>query len=255
MPEGGRLRISTGNVDVAAGREDPEVGLPAGHYVRLTVVDTGIGMDAATIERIFQPFFTTKAPDRGTGLGLSTVLGIVQQLGGKVRVTSQLGRGARFHVYLPRTDVPSVRRRQSSTMPSVGPRGSETVLVVEDEDQVRSMLVEVLHRAGYTVIDAANAGEALLLAEEEEGPIDLLVTDLVLPRLSGHRLAERLCKLRPEMKVLLMSGYTNGRRPWREEGTGTHAVLQKPVTPAALVQRVRDVLDPELSFQQGGGLS
>ncbi|NUO54543.1 MAG: response regulator [Polyangiaceae bacterium] len=251
MPDGGRLRISTGNIDVMPGHEDPEIGLPAGRYVRLTVVDSGTGMDAATIAKIYQPFFTTKSPDRGTGLGLATVKAIVEQAGGKIRVTSQPGKGARFHVYLPRVDVPSVRRRNSSTMPAAVSGGHETVLVVEDEPQVRELLVDILDRAGYNVVEAANGGEALLIAEEERGPIHLLLSDLVMPRLNGDKLADRLRAMRPEMKVLFMSGYVDGRLPWRERISEGGRILPKPVTPAALVARVREALGPELR-QQGG---
>jgi two-component system, cell cycle sensor histidine kinase and response regulator CckA len=253
MPDGGRLRISTGNIDVMPGHEDPEIGLPAGRYVRLTVVDSGIGMDAATIAKIFQPFFTTKSPDRGTGLGLATVKAIVEQAGGKIRVTSQPGKGARFHIYLPRVDVPSVRRRNSSTMPTAVSGGHETVLVVEDEPQVRELLVDILERAGYNVVEAANGGEALLIAEEEGSPIHLLLSDLVMPRLNGDKLADRLRAMRPEMKVLFMSGYVDGRLPWRERISEGGRILSKPVTPAALVARVREVLGTEL--RQQGGLS
>jgi CheY-like chemotaxis protein len=199
-----------------------------------------MGMDRATQSRIFEPFYTTKGPGKGTGLGLSTVFGIVKQSGGNIYVYSEPGRGATFKVYLPRTDAPLVT--PESRPPSSIKQGSETILLVEDDDQVRRVVSGVLSRNGYQVLQAANAREALAIADQFPNPIHLLLTDLVLPRMSGTELAQKVQARRTGLRVLCMSGYTDDAAYGSgllEPGT---AFLQKPLTPDSLLRKVREVL-------------
>jgi CheY-like chemotaxis protein len=235
MPRGGELEMRISTVELSAPRS---ADLPAGSYTVLSVADTGIGMDPATQTRIFEPFFTTKEPGRGTGLGLSTVFGIVQQSGGSISVFSELGKGTRFDVYLPRVTAELDCEPEESTPRAA--RGSETVLLVDDEDAVRTVAANVLHRYGYTVIQARNAGEALLYCEKHPARIHLLLADVVMPQMNGPELAARLADLRPDMRVLFMSGHPNDAI----ERIGPLApLLQKPLTVSTLTQRVRQVLD------------
>jgi two-component system cell cycle sensor histidine kinase/response regulator CckA len=241
MPTGGKLTIETANVVLDEGYAQAHVPAKAGPHVMMAVSDTGTGMDRETQARIFEPFFTTKEMGKGTGLGLSTVFGIVQQSGGNIWVYSEPGKGTTFKVYLPRVDeeVDSIRLQVAPA--TLG--GSETVLLVEDEEQVRTIVQSILRRQGYRVIPAQHAGEALLLCESHPGPIELLLTDVVMPQMSGPELATRLAVTRPEMKVLCMSGYTDDsivRHGVLESGV---AFLQKPITPASLATKVREVLD------------
>jgi len=241
MPRGGKLTIETMNVSLDEVYAREHATVKPGNYVMIAVSDTGAGMDAVTKSHVFEPFFTTKELGKGTGLGLSTVYGIVKQSGGYVWVYSELGMGTTFKVYLPRVDAAAeVIRPQVASDPF---RGHETVLLVEDEDGVRALIRQVLHRNGYTVLQASHGGEALLLCERHEGKIDLLLTDVVLTHMSGTELAQRLLKLRPDMRVLYMSGYT-------DEAIVQHGVLspgtqflQKPFTNEFLARMVREVLD------------
>ena len=241
MPKGGKLTIAISNVTLDEGYAERHLGVAPGRYVKLAVTDTGVGMPADIQSRIFEPFFTTKEKGKGTGLGLSTVFGIVQQSGGHIGVDSEVGRGTTFDVYLPRVDGDlsgAIQVAQPSEL-----RGSETVLLVEDERQVRTIAENILRRQGYNVIVAQNAGDALLICERESGPIQLLLTDVVMPHLSGPELAQRLAGLRPDMKVLFMSGYTDDSALRHGAADGGVAFLQKPITPALLARKVREVLD------------
>ena len=243
MPGGGTLAIETANtvLDASYCAEHPRVA--AGPYVVLSVADTGVGMDDATKRRIFEPFFTTKERGKGTGLGLATVHGIVEQSGGHVTVDSTVGVGTTFRVYLPH-DRQLSQTAAPPSAPSATTSGSETILLVEDEEQVRTLVRTILRRHGYTVLDAQNGGEALLAAEQHPGPIHLLLTDVVMPRMNGRQLADRLATTRPAMKVLYMSGYVDDetvRIGVREAG---FAFLRKPLTPQAIALGVREVLGP-----------
>ncbi len=216
-----------------------------GSYARLSVTDTGAGMDAQTKAHAFEPFFTTKAADRGTGLGLSTVLGIVQQSGGGLSLESEPGRGTTLTIYLPRTKLADAnvgKREDSVGPPSRRASGAGTVLLVEDDDAVRGVAAKVLRRSGYTVLEAQNGGEALLHCEQHEGPIDILVTDIVMPRLDGARVAERLVQERPSLRVLYVSGHADKAIQERLRFAPGNALLQKPVTPGELLSKVRAVL-------------
>jgi PAS domain S-box-containing protein len=239
MPGGGTLTIETANVELDQTYATTHFGVKPGRYVMLSVTDTGIGMDEATRIRIFEPFFTTKEKGKGTGLGLSTVFGIVEQSGGTVWVTSEMGTGTTFKIYLPRTDEVQAAVAPKATVRTL--RGAETILLVEDEDQIRVVAREILQRHGYQVIEARNAGEALLTCEQHIGTIPLLLTDLVMPQMNGKQLADRLGPLHPEMKVLFMSGYSDGVLVG-QLASGA-AFLQKPLTPFALTRKVREVLD------------
>jgi two-component system cell cycle sensor histidine kinase/response regulator CckA len=241
MPQGGRLTIETKNVNPTetAGRQLASVH--PGPYVALAVSDTGCGMDEATKSHIFEPFFTTKEQGKGTGLGLATVYGIVQQSGGWIEVDSQPGQGTTFKVYLPGT----VDEAQADVAPAdlAGPPcGSGTILVVEDEEIVRGLVQKVLRMQGYRVLAAERGDEALRICQEQEQEIDLLLTDVVMPGMSGRELAEQAAVMRPEMKVLFMSGYTDDAVVRHRVFDTEIAFIQKPFTPAALASKVQDVL-------------
>jgi signal transduction histidine kinase len=242
MPGGGRLTIETANVHFDELYARAHDGVKPGAYVMLAANDTGSGMDRPTQARIFEPFFTTKEKGKGTGLGLSTVFGIVRQSGGHISVASEPGRGSSFKIYFPRTDHPA----EASSPPSLRPRtlsGGETILLVEDEEAVRTLARTILRRAGYQVLEAQSAGDAFLLCEQHTTTIDLLLTDVVMPRMSGRKLAARLQTLRAKMKVLYISGYVDESLADQDAPESNAAFLEKPITPTRLLQRVREVLD------------
>ncbi len=242
MPQGGRLTIETANVELDDAYARRHVSVKPGPYVMLAVSDTGCGMDAETQSRIFEPFFTSKERGKGTGLGLATVYGIVKQSGGNVWVYSEPGQGATFKIYLPRIEE-TVMTVEPESAPLQAPRGSETVLLVEDEEGVRTLVRTILQTNGYTVLEARHGKEAFFISGRHEGPIHLMVTDVVMPGMSGQELADRLKSSRPDMKVLFLSGYTDEavvRHGVLKPGT---AFLQKPFTPGRLARKARLVLD------------
>ena len=236
MPGGGKLTLETANVNLGEAYARIHAGVAAGPYVMLSVTDTGMGMDAETRAHMYEPFFTTKERGKGTGLGLSTVYGIVKQHGGDIWVYSEPGKGTTFKIYLPRVGTMAVAVEPKAVAPS--PSGTETVLLVEDESGVRKLIRDVLDQHGYRVLEAGSGAAALETSEAHEGPIDLLVTDLVMPGMNGRDLAEALALLRPEMKVLYLSGYT-------AQGTIDQSAqfLEKPFSPETLARKIRDVLD------------
>jgi signal transduction histidine kinase/ActR/RegA family two-component response regulator len=243
MPRGGALRIATCDVSVGGGLDDAAryPGIEPGEYVAIEVSDTGHGMDAATLSHLFEPYFTTKEPGKGPGLGLSTVHRIVSEAGGFIRVTSAAGEGTTFRVLLPHADRPAARTTTRRAMGSL-PRGSETVLLVEDEQGVRELIRDFLTRCGYAVIEAPLATDAIAQFERHAEEIALLITDVVMPQMNGRMLAERLLAARPTLKVLYMSGYTDDQLLVHEVAAGA-GFIQKPFTPDVLARKVREVLD------------
>jgi two-component system, cell cycle sensor histidine kinase and response regulator CckA len=242
MPRGGRLAIETSNI--GSERTAPAPGLPAGRYVLLAVTDTGIGMDAQTRSRIFEPFFTTKTQGQGSGLGLATAHGIIEQSGGTIDVESEPGKGSRFLVYLPRAVDPSASEDRAG--PSGATRGgTETVLLVEDDALVRQVTRQLLEMSGFRVLAAEDSEEALRICREFEGSIELLLTDVVMPGGSGRELAESAHGIRPQMKLLYTSGYTDDAILRHGLLASGIAFLHKPFTRESLVRKVREVLDPE----------
>ncbi|HEV7501455.1 MAG TPA: ATP-binding protein, partial [Vicinamibacteria bacterium] len=241
MPSGGRLIIETSNVDLdeAYTRSHPDAR--PGHYVALSVTDSGVGMERSTLARIFEPFFTTKELGKGTGLGLAVVYGIVKQSGGSLSVYSEPGRGSTFKIYFPRTDAPESKEETPALDAPVG--GSETVLLLEDEAALRAIVAETLGEAGYTVLEAANPKEALSIAAQTARPIHLLITDVVLPGQTGPEAAGQIRLAQPGVRLLLISGYTDRLLDGNaliEPGT---PFLGKPFTIDALLRKVRAVLD------------
>jgi len=242
MPTGGQLTIETKNVVLDEAYTAEHLAMEAGEYVLLAVSDTGTGMSQAVQARIFEPFYTTKEQGKGTGLGLATVFGIVKQSDGDIQVYSEEGHGTVFKIYLPRADEPELdvaNAKQDKRMP----QGTETVLVVEDEVAVRELIMQTLHESGYTLIGASNGSEALKLSQTYEADIHLLLTDVIMPQMSGKELAEQLVAQRPKLKILFASGYT-------DDAIAQHGVLdpgvtfiQKPFSPVALAKKVREVLD------------
>ena len=230
MPEGGTLVVTTRNLDDDSGQ------------IMLAVADTGCGMDEATQQRLFEPFFTTKRPGQGTGLGLATVYGIVTQAGGRIELSSAPGRGTTFRIYLPRLEGEGGSDVVASR-PAGVVRGTERVLIVEDEESLRRIAQRILTAAGYTTICAANGEEAIAVLEAHDAPVDLLLTDVVMPGMSGHELAARIKVTHPDLKVLFASGYLPDAFPNRAQLGEDVQFLAKPYSPSSLTSKVRDVLD------------
>ena len=241
MPSGGRLTIETRAASLDEIYCRGIADLTPGEYVMLAVSDTGAGMDEQVQSRIFEPFFTTKEVGKGTGLGLSTVHGIVKQSRGHIAVYSEVGHGTSFKIYLPRVDASAdvARRAQDRSLPT----GSETVLLVEDDDAVRALTKHVLIRCGYRVLEATNGAEGLAMATTHQGHISLLISDVVMPHLGGRELAGQLRRIRPDCRVLFLSGYARDAVNRLGVLEGEHAFLQKPFSPSALAQKVRGILD------------
>ena len=243
MPNGGKLTIETANVELDEAYARMHVAVKPGNYVLLSVSDTGVGMAPEARERIFDPFFTTKETGKGTGLGLSTVYGIVKQSGGNIWVYSELGKGSTFKIYLPRVEEPLTERPARPLLKEELPRGNETILVVEDEKEVRNLAARILEKQGFRVLEASQGEEALSLCGKYKEPIHLLLTDVVMPKMGGRDAAKRCRQLHPETKVLYMSGYTDNAIAHYgvlDEGI---EYLQKPFTVEALLRKVRDTLD------------
>ncbi|NDQ57775.1 MAG: PAS domain S-box protein [Acidipila sp.] len=242
MPDGGTLTIITANASTNETSAVEHPGVPCGQFVTITLCDTGIGMDSATQNRVFEPYFTTKGPGKGTGLGLAMVQSIVAQSGGHVTVASEPGHGSKFTIYLPAVQEITLPEMSAPQMPE-SYFGSETVLLVEDERSVRLLIREFLQSSGYVVIEAETGQQALRLAQAHQGPIHLLVTDIVMPKMSGHELARELSASRPALKVLCMSGYPGKRS--QEEGASDdeRRFLQKPFVMKLLLKEVRKILD------------
>jgi len=245
MPSGGKLIIETANVEFDENYPRVHAAMTPGRYVMLSVSDTGFGMTPEVRERLFEPFFTTKEKGKGTGLGLSTVYGIVKQSGGYIWVYSEPGQGTTVKIYFPRVDEEDDALFRRDGVSSI-PQGSETVLVVEDEPSLRSLATHILRHQGYKVLEAADGEEALRVAQECIGEINLLLTDVVMPRMGGKELADRLQTLRPSVRVLFISGFPDDAIAHHGVITPGIAFLQKPFSPASLAQKVREVLDGEV---------
>lgn len=239
MPNGGELIIETGNADLDRGNREPQNAPGPGRFVMLAVSDNGCGMDAETKAHIFEPFFTTK--EQGTGLGLATVFGIVNQNSGCIFVHSEPGHGTTFKIYLPHVGT-EVRSEDTSTPWGVDVSGDETILLVEDQEAVRESAAEYLTGNGYTVLRASRGLEALEIAQQLEEPIHLLLTDVVMPQMSGRELAEKVTSIHPETKVIFMSGYSNNLLSNQQVLDPKHELLQKPFRLESLGQRIREAL-------------
>jgi PAS domain S-box-containing protein len=250
MPEGGRLTIETGECELDDEYVRQHPGARPGRFVMLAVSDTGVGMNTDVRAHVFEPFFTTKAKGKGTGLGLAMVYGIVKQSNGYIWVYSEPGQGATFKVYLPRVEEAAESELRA---PATGPppRGTETVLVVEDEDGVRRVTREYLEANGYSVLEAQSGAEALAVAEQHAGPLHLVLTDVVMPGMSGRELTERLRRRRPELRVIFMSGYTDDAVMHHGALAPGVAFLQKPFARDALARKVREVLDGQAPAAAG----
>jgi CheY-like chemotaxis protein len=247
MPRGGKITIETKNVEIDETDVRRHPSTKPGPYVVLTVSDTGVGMDKETQSRIFEPFYSTKEVGKGTGLGLSTVFGIVQQSAGTISVYSEPGCGTTFTIYFPQCEAAPAALQQEKTAPLRG--GAETILLVDDAAPLRELIQEILADCGYTVLDAGEAAEALRIAEKHKGPLPLMITDVIMPGLSGSVLAERLTAARPEMRVLFMSGYANPAVVEHGVLGPDCGFLDKPFTRDALVRKVRTLLDLPIDRQ------
>jgi CheY-like chemotaxis protein len=241
MHTGGRLTIRTENVTVTEAKGPPEHPLAKGDYVELSISDTGMGISAEMLPHLFEPFFTTKEPGKGTGLGLASVHGIVEQAGGHIFVETELGRGSTFRVLLPRVTTPRDPEAVRG-LPNL-PTGTETILLVEDEPMVRGLAVQILQACGYRVLEAQDAKEALTLFSQHGAEVDLLLTDFAMPGMNGRELAEQLRAQRPGLPVLLMSGYTDDALVHHGVNDSSLAFLNKPFTSASLAGQVRRALD------------
>jgi PAS domain S-box-containing protein len=243
MPRGGRLTIETTRVELSEHDAGRHLGTPPGRYVMLAVSDTGTGMSRETMSRAFEPFFTTKEPGRGTGLGLATVYGIVKQSGGDISLYSELGRGTSFKIYLPSIGDAAIATSMAAMRPASPTAGTETVLVVEDDESVRTVVVRVLRQAGFTVLEAVADAQAVAICERPAPAIQLIITDLVMPGMGGRQLARALQQRRPNARVLFMSGYTEDAVMRHRFLEREAAFIGKPFTPERLVGKVREVLD------------
>jgi CheY-like chemotaxis protein len=241
MPNGGTVTLETADVELERPQIQGAVKAPPGSYVALSVRDTGTGIEPGVLSRIFEPFFTTKERGKGTGLGLSTVYGIVAQSGGYLFVTSEVGEGTEVRVLLPRVAAEAAVPKERPQATGGAPAG-ETVLLVDDEDRVRDAVRRMLGRAGYAVLEAFDGDEALRIAQRHAGPIDLVVTDVVMPGLSGTELVDRLGSIRPELKVLFVSGYAAENDVQETLTADGFDYLQKPFTDEALQEKVRALL-------------
>jgi two-component system cell cycle sensor histidine kinase/response regulator CckA len=248
MPRGGQLTVATAEMELDTAYALAHPGSQPGLYAALTVTDTGFGMDAATQARIFEPFFTTKGPEKGTGLGLATVFGIVQQSGGSIAVSSDLGVGTTFTIFLPRA-IEELHRPKARSIYRGSHRGGETILLAEDDDSIRSLTRFILEGNGYKVLEASNGLKALEICTMHKDPIDILVSDVVMPNMSGPELAHQAGSMRRAMKVLYLSGYTDDAVVRYGTIDADTPYLQKPFTPHTLLAKVREVLDtvPQLS--------
>jgi PAS domain S-box-containing protein len=242
MPKGGKLTIETANVELDGKYALKHIAVKPGHYVMLSMSDTGMGMKPEVKERIFEPFFTTKEKGKGTGLGLSTVYGIVKQSGGYIWVYSEPGKGTTFKIYLPRVDEPPEAWKEKEVKEEI-PGGRETVLIVEDDESVRKMAVLVLEKKGYTVLEAKDGNEALLLCKGRKEPIHLILTDVVMPGMSGRQLVDQLRQVYQDIKALYMSGYTDNAIVHHGVLKKGMNFIQKPFTIDGLASKVRKVLD------------
>lgn len=241
MPAGGKLTIETRNVQIDESYFRTHLEAPGGPCVMLVVTDTGCGMDESTQANMFEPFFTTKEPGKGTGLGLATAYGIIKQSGGNITAYSEPGQGTTFKIYLPANEMAAHSLAAAPARPAQG--GHETILLVEDEAMVRSLVQSILQAEGYTVLEASHGSKALALAARHQGPIDLLLTDVVMPQMSGRELAEQLKTLRPQIKLLYMSGYTDDAVVRHGLLTAEVEYLSKPFSPNSLISKVREVLN------------
>jgi nitrogen-specific signal transduction histidine kinase len=244
MPDGGALTIETANTTLNALDVSAQVGMVAGPYVQLVVSDTGVGMDAEVKQHLFEPFFTTKGVGKGTGLGLATCYGIVRQHGGHIAITSEAGRGASVRIVLPRVDdLPAERAATDTAIAQPVAQGAETILLVEDEATLRTLAARVLRACGYIVLETIDGVDALQTAQAYAAPIDLLLTDVVMPHMGGPALVAQLAVARPSLKVLFISGYTDNMFVDRGQLDPGINLLQKPFTSAALARKVREILD------------
>ncbi|TKS63792.1 MAG: hybrid sensor histidine kinase/response regulator [Nitrospira sp.] len=254
MPKGGTLTIETAQVELTRSPVYQVTPLPPGNYVRLSVSDTGCGMDRKTQSHIFEPFFTTKEEGKGTGLGLSTVFGIVTQSGGAIDVTSRVGHGTRFDLYFPSVESDILTTAPTQPLGQTQ-KGTETILLVEDESSVRMLIRDELRKLGYRVIEAKNGVEACLLATQQTGSLQLLLTDVVMPGMGGRELAQHLSVIKPDLRTLFISGYMDDVGIMAGQEEGTSSFLQKPFTPEVLARAVRTLLDASTPSDRTGAPS